>query len=95
MRMGSKELESHISSGCSFNKREEDCIAKPKFNVSIEKKIERVWGDARTQGWSFNDFAVQLIEVLAILRHRDQLKSRSAPSKRHQSPGRHPELSGD
>jgi hypothetical protein len=49
-----------------------------KCNASFERKIERLWRQSSDAGWSFNDFAVHLLEVLIILRNRDALKLASA-----------------
>jgi hypothetical protein len=57
-------------------------ISVSKFNSSFERKIERLWRQSSDAGWSFNDFAVHLLEVLVILRNRDALKLASAVSQK-------------
>ena len=50
-----------------------------KFNISMEKKIERIWHESRNLGWSFNAFSVRLLEVLIILHHRNKLPAPDRP----------------
>jgi hypothetical protein len=57
-------------------------ISASKFNASFERKIERLWRQSSDAGWSFNDFAVHLLEVLIILRNRDALKLASAANQK-------------
>lgn len=58
-------------------------LTRRKLNPSIEKKIERLRFDAKQQfGWSYNDFVVQLLEVLVILQHRDKAKRSPASKQR-------------
>jgi hypothetical protein len=45
---------------------------RSKFNISMEKKIERLWLDAKDQGWSFSNFVSVVLEVLTVLHHRDR-----------------------
>jgi hypothetical protein len=52
--------------------------SKPKFNASFEKKIEHLWFQSRDLGWSYNNFVVHFLEVLAVLRHRESLKCAAA-----------------
>lgn len=53
--------------------------AGSKFNISMEKKIERIWHESQSLGWSFNFFSIRVLEVLIILHHRNKLP---APEKR-------------
>jgi len=53
-----------------------------KFNASFERKIERLWFQSRHAGWSYNEFAVHLLEVLAVLRHREGVKRAAAAKRR-------------
>ncbi len=46
----------------------------PKFNISTEKKIERLWFQSKQLGWNYNDFVVRLLEVLVVLSHRNKVK---------------------
>ena len=48
---------------------------KPKFTITAEKKIERLWLVSKRLGWSYNDFATHMLEVLIILRQRDKINS--------------------
>jgi hypothetical protein len=50
----------------------------PKFNISTEKKIERLWFQSRQLGWNYNDFVVRLLEVLVVLSHRNKVKITAA-----------------
>jgi len=60
---------------------EENRPSGSKYNTSFDRKIERLWLQSKTLGWSYNEFAVHLLEVLMILRHRDRVKL-AAASKR-------------
>ncbi len=57
---------------------EDMCREKPlnrtKFNISTEKKIERLWHESEQHGWSFSYFTTVVLEVLTILHHRDSLQ---------------------
>ncbi len=55
-------------------------LTRRKLNPSIEKKIERLRFEQF--GWSYNDFVVQLLEVLVILQHRDKAKRSTASKQR-------------
>ncbi len=46
-------------------------IVRPKFTASMEKKIEHLWLESQDRGWRYNDFIVVVLEVLAVLRHRN------------------------
>ena len=54
---------------------------RSKFNTSMEKKIERVWFQSKTLGWSYNDFVVHLLEVLVTLQHKQKVKQMTAPKQ--------------
>jgi hypothetical protein len=41
-----------------------------KFNISVEKKIEKLWLDAKDLGWSFQEFVVFILEILTIMHYR-------------------------
>ena len=45
-----------------------------KLNLSMEKKIERLWQESEKQGWKFSQFVTAAIEVLTILHHRNKLR---------------------
>ncbi len=74
-----------------FSAAHEDYVTRPRFKTSLEKQLEKLWGKASHQGWSFSDFTAQMLEVLLVLRQRDQLKSRLAPAKPHRRGPRFPE----
>ena len=48
---------------------------KPKFTITAEKKIERLWLVSKRLGWSYSDFATHMLEVLIILKQRDKINS--------------------
>jgi hypothetical protein len=66
----------------SFSVNKENTTSISKFNASFERKIERLWFQSRHIGWGYNDFVVQILEVLIVLRHRDSVKL-AAASKRN------------
>ncbi len=47
---------------------------RPKFNISMEKKIEHLWLESEDRGWRFAEFAVVVMEVLTVLHHRNKLR---------------------
>jgi hypothetical protein len=57
---------------------EETKSPKSKYNVSFERKIERLWFQSNPLGWGYSDFVVHLLEVLVVLRHRDGVKRAAA-----------------
>lgn len=54
---------------------------RPKFPISMEKKIEHLWLESETRGWRFSEFAVVVMEVLTVLHHRNKLRSRERRAK--------------
>ena len=68
-----KEAQLHFSQEKSAN--------RSKFTTSMEKKIERVWFQSKSLGWSYNDFVVHLLEVLVTLQHRQKVKLMTAPKQ--------------
>jgi hypothetical protein len=62
----------------SLRQRESDTLNSSKFNLSMEKQVERLWCDAKKDGWVYNDFVVRMLEILMILKHRDELKLMAA-----------------
>ena len=46
---------------------------KPKFAITAEKKIERLWLDSNRLGWTYNDFVTHMLEVLIIVGQRDKI----------------------
>ncbi len=56
-------------------------LASRKSQASAEKMIERVLLDSKKAGWSYSDFAVHVLEVLAVLRHRNKVKRESKPGE--------------
>jgi hypothetical protein len=57
---------------------EENKLSMLKRNASFERKIERLWFRSKTLGWNYNDFAVHILEVLVVLRRRDNVKRAAA-----------------
>jgi hypothetical protein len=51
----------------------EQPIPRTKFNISIEKKIERLWQESEKHGWTFTKFITVVLEVLTVLHHRKKL----------------------
>jgi hypothetical protein len=49
---------------------------RPKFPISMEKKIEHLWLESESRGWRFSEFAVVVMEVLTVLHHRNKLRNR-------------------
>lgn len=47
---------------------------RTKFNISMEKKIERLWQESTQQGWDYCQFVAVVMEVLTILHHRKKLQ---------------------
>jgi hypothetical protein len=60
-----------------------------KFNISVEKKIEKLWLDARGLGWDFRTFVVFILEILTIMHYRRSLdqgaQSQSAARRKRQA----------
>lgn len=50
-----------------------------KFNVSIEKRIEKIWHESEQQGWNYNQFVSIVMEVLTVLHHRKNIQRMMAP----------------
>lgn len=62
-------------------------LVRTKFNISMEKKIEKLWLDSDRQGWSYSRFVSTVMEVLTVLHHRNKLVRKepvrkSAPQKK-------------
>jgi hypothetical protein len=57
---------------------EERTPQRIKFSTSIERKIESLSRKSETLGWSFTEFCVHVLEVLAVLQHRRQVKRQKA-----------------
>jgi hypothetical protein len=58
-------------------------LIRTKFNISMEKKIERLWQESEKHGWSFSQFVTTALEVLTILHHRNKLRLTGvAPKKK-------------
>ena len=53
--------------------RAEQLPVRTKFNISMEKKIERLWHESDQQGWSYCQFVSVVMEVLTVLHHRNRL----------------------
>jgi hypothetical protein len=52
----------------------EESGPSPKYNPRLERKVERLWLQSRSHGWSYSDFVTHLTEVLIVLRHRSRVK---------------------
>jgi len=68
--------------------RSEQPPVRTKFNISMEKKIERLWRESERLGWSYSQFVSVLMEVLTVLHHRNKLQraepaSTKIPHRRH------------
>lgn len=50
-----------------------------KFNISVEKKIEKLWLDARGLGWDFRTFVVFILEILTIMHYRRSVDGEIQP----------------
>jgi hypothetical protein len=59
----------------------ESPMVRTKFNISMEKKIEKLWLDSDRQGWSYNRFVSSVMEVLTVLHHRNKLVRKSSVRK--------------
>jgi len=59
----------------------EPALVRTKFNISMEKKIEKLWLDSDRQGWSYNRFVSSVMEVLTVLHHRNKLVRKSPARK--------------
>ena len=46
---------------------------KPKFAITAEKKIERLWLNSKRLGWSYSDFVTHMLEVLIVVKQRDKI----------------------
>src|SRR5271166_1311015 len=55
---------------------------KTKFNISMEKKIERLLQESERQGWNFSKFVTTVLEVITVLHHRQKLNHLGRPPKR-------------
>ncbi len=51
---------------------------RPKFAISMEKKIEHLWLESEARGWRFSEFATAVMEALTVLHHRNKVRSRNA-----------------
>jgi hypothetical protein len=47
---------------------------RTKFNISMEKKIEKLWQESEQQGWNYSQFVSVVMEVLTVLHHRKKLQ---------------------
>jgi hypothetical protein len=47
---------------------------RPKFAISVERKLEHLWLESESRGWSFSDFTVVVMEVLTVLHHRNKVR---------------------
>ncbi len=71
--------------GVSYTSEElvaEPPLVRTKFNISMEKKIEKLWLDSDRQGWSYSRFVSTVMEVLTVLHHRNKLVRKTPAAKR-------------
>src|SRR5712671_6909526 len=61
----------------------EEHAIKPKFAITAEKKIERLWLDSKRLGWNYNDFVTHMLEVLIIVGQRSKVNVSDASVKAH------------
>lgn len=61
---------------------------RTKFNISMEKKIERLWQESDRQGWSYGRFVSTVMEVLTVLHHRNKLVRAKPADKKLPAKGR-------
>ncbi len=54
--------------------RPEKTPIRTKFNISMEKKIEKLWLESTQQGWDYCKFVAVVMEVLTVLHHRKKLQ---------------------
>jgi hypothetical protein len=54
---------------------------RSKLNTSTERKIETLRFRSKQLGWSYSDFVVHLMEILAALDERNKVKLLSAPEE--------------
>ncbi|MGO8955541.1 MAG: hypothetical protein ACLQF2_19740 [Rhodomicrobium sp.] len=55
---------------------------RTKFNISMEKKIEKLWQDSEQQGWDYSKFVTVVMEVLTVLHHRKTLQRTERAAKK-------------
>ena len=60
---------------------------RPKFTISMEKKIEHLWLESKERGWDFKDFIVVVMEVLTVLHHRNETSGVEQPAGASQNNG--------
>jgi hypothetical protein len=65
----------------------EEHAIKPKFSITAEKKIERLWLDSKRLGWNYNDFVTHMLEVLIVVKQRDKI---NLSGKRVKAPLKNP-----
>jgi len=50
----------------------EETELSPKNKALLERRVERLWLQSRSLGWSYSDFVNHLTAVLLVLRHRSR-----------------------
>jgi hypothetical protein len=73
---GGKMIQTAYELGACYTSDEivpEQPPVRTKFNISMEKKIERLWQESGRQGWSYSQFVAVVMEVLTVLHHRNRL----------------------
>jgi hypothetical protein len=60
--------------GAKFREIRGKTLQERKFNTSIERRIEQLSYKSETLGWSFTEFCVHVLEVLAVLQHRKKIR---------------------
>jgi hypothetical protein len=58
----------------NFSEEEKGSVfQRKKFNITVEKKIERLWLDAKQLDWDYQSFVVFILEVLTIMHYRNNV----------------------
>jgi hypothetical protein len=73
----------------------ENHALKPKFAITAEKKIERLWLDSNRLGWTYNDFVTHMLEVLIIVGQRGKVNVSDASVKSPPPPRQSSGASGE
>jgi hypothetical protein len=77
MRIAKYKNENHLTNNLILSE-EYNGMARDKrklrANNAVERGLERLLSGSERLGWSYDDFVVHVLEVLVILRHRDQVR---------------------
>jgi hypothetical protein len=77
MRMRNSNVEDAQFGHHKFSASQTIYAQKSKLSSSIEKKIERLLSQSESLGWSYDDFAISLFEVLMVIQQRNKMKKAS------------------